>query len=186
MSWAGATTKRRIREPNTWSVGLLLMLSVVLVWHQALVRFIYGRPHHFLQLSTNSTAITPTVAPLLPTAPPATMKPLPNHAPVDPFRPLVAADGGVASPATIRLPGWSARHPAASRHLSRPVIHHSSGTPGSCAATYVVRSGDSLWSIASANLHSNNWHELYAANRSRIGDNPSYLAVGERLCLPQS
>lgn len=183
-TWAGTTARRRVHEPNTWSVCLLLLLAVVLLWHQALVRFIYGRPHHFLQFAqTNTTTSSPAVVPAFPALPTHHLRPLPTHAPVDPFRPLVAGDGSISRPATIHLPGVAA-HPH-TRPADRPATGHRPGAAADgCRATYVVRSGDSLWSIASATMHTPDWHALYAANRSAIGDDPSYVTIGEHLCVP--
>jgi hypothetical protein len=33
-------------------------------------------------------------------------------------------------------------------------------------------------------MHTPDWHALYAANRSTIGDDPSYVTIGEHLCVP--
>jgi nucleoid-associated protein YgaU len=66
-------------------------------------------------------------------------------------------------------------------------VHHAARpASGGCRAVYVVRSGDSLWSIAHHSTQRgtiHDWQALYAANRAAIGANPSYLTVGEQLCL---
>jgi len=50
---------------------------------------------------------------------------------------------------------------------------------------YVVRRGDSLWEIASDLLGSGvHWEEIYAANRSLIGDDPLKLQTGMVLAIP--
>ncbi|MFT4262249.1 MAG: LysM domain-containing protein [Nocardioides sp.] len=61
------------------------------------------------------------------------------------------------------------------------------------ADTVVVRSGDSLWSIASARLGAAGdaeidraWRRIYDANRDVIGDDPSRIRPGMRLELPGS
>jgi nucleoid-associated protein YgaU len=50
------------------------------------------------------------------------------------------------------------------------------------ATAYVVKSGDTLNSIATA--HHTTWQRLYALNRTVIGPNPDLIKVGERLTLP--
>jgi|GEM_PF-3098368 len=59
------------------------------------------------------------------------------------------------------------------------------------AATYTVAPGDSLWSIAQAQLPdgasnakiADAWHALYEANKNVIGNNPDFLSVGLVLSL---
>jgi LysM repeat protein len=49
---------------------------------------------------------------------------------------------------------------------------------------HVVRSGESLWSIAEGHLGSGErWGALYRVNRSRVGDNPGLIRPGLRLVL---
>lgn len=56
----------------------------------------------------------------------------------------------------------------------------------------VVRTGDSLWSIAAATLPAGadeqrvdrRWREIYAANRAAIGSDPDVIQPGVRLTLP--
>lgn len=50
---------------------------------------------------------------------------------------------------------------------------------------YRVRRGDSLWEISADLLGSGvHWEEIYAANRSAIGDNPLNLQTGMLLAIP--
>lgn len=57
----------------------------------------------------------------------------------------------------------------------------------------VVRSGDSLWSLASARLPGTArpadveraWRAVYAANRAEIGPDPGLIHPGQRLQLPE-
>lgn len=58
--------------------------------------------------------------------------------------------------------------------------------------THVVRPGESLWSIAAADLGPRagvgaidaHWRAVYAANRAAIGDDPDLIGVGTVLRLP--
>ncbi len=61
-------------------------------------------------------------------------------------------------------------------------------------AVHVVAAGDSLWSIAAAQLGpgtamaaiDHRWRRLYAANRAVIGKDPDLLIPSQRLRLPES
>src|SRR6185369_686184 len=45
---------------------------------------------------------------------------------------------------------------------------------------YVVQPGDNLWNIAKHNLgDGSSWHQIYNANQSVIGDNPSLIHPGQ-------
>jgi nucleoid-associated protein YgaU len=63
--------------------------------------------------------------------------------------------------------------------------------PGA-ADTYVVRSGDSLWSIAAAHLGEHAataevaraWPEWHRANRALLGPNPHLIHPGQLLHVP--
>lgn len=50
--------------------------------------------------------------------------------------------------------------------------------------TYVVKSGDSLSSIASHYYGSPDWQKLYNANKGVIGGNPNVIHPGQRLVIP--
>ncbi|HXH80446.1 LysM peptidoglycan-binding domain-containing protein [Nocardioides sp.] len=76
----------------------------------------------------------------------------------------------------------------------RPTVRH---TPPVAAATgrpepITVRTGDSLWSIAQADLGPDaglhdvdeRWRALYAANRAEIGDDPDLITPGQQLRPP--
>lgn len=170
-----------------------MVLAVVLVWHQAMVRFIYGRPHRALTVAQLNAATTslPTL-PLPDAAPKYVGPPVPTHAPVDPFRPLVSDAGTVLGQIPLSIGGWGTR---SGSHHSKTSAGQGGGGAGSasCSSTYVVSAGDSLWSIAASTMQtsdsgtvSRGWKAIYDANQSVIGADPSYLTVGERLCLPQN
>lgn len=64
--------------------------------------------------------------------------------------------------------------------------------PGGGPDQVVVRSGDSLWTLAAGDLPaaasdadiSRRWREIYAANRPVIGPDPDLIVPGQRLLLP--
>lgn len=52
--------------------------------------------------------------------------------------------------------------------------------------TYTVRSGDSLYSIASHYYgNGNEYEKIYKANKSTIGNNPSLIKPGQKLVIPK-
>ncbi|MFD3699265.1 transglycosylase family protein [Streptomyces sp. NPDC058646] len=55
---------------------------------------------------------------------------------------------------------------------------------GLAGRMHVVRSGDTLVSIARARRVKGGWQALYAANREVVGERPGVLAVGMLLVLP--
>jgi len=54
----------------------------------------------------------------------------------------------------------------------------------SAAATYTVKSGDTLSGIATSQKVEGGWQALYTANKSIIGSNPNLIQVGQVLTLP--
>ncbi|MFN2488803.1 MAG: LysM peptidoglycan-binding domain-containing protein [Actinomycetota bacterium] len=64
--------------------------------------------------------------------------------------------------------------------------------PSCGSGSYIVRSGDSLWSVAGDELDTNDasriaryWPQIYARNRSTIGDDPNLIYRGQALELPR-
>ncbi len=54
------------------------------------------------------------------------------------------------------------------------------------SARYVVRPGDSLWSIAHAHLGDpTRWPRIYALNRDEVGPDPDLIQPGQQLRLPE-
>ncbi len=121
-------------------------------------------------------------------------------------RRIVLAACGVALASTASVPahadaGGAARHLHGVARLSglplpdravaparhHPRVHHQP------ARTVVVRTGDSLWSIARRELGPGvpdgavvaRWREIYAANRGRIGPDPDLIEPGQQLRLPR-
>jgi len=121
-------------------------------------------------------APSPAAVPVLEkTATPATTVPSAKPAGI----PAVAAPAATASPARP-----AAADPAAVPEPARP--SPSSPSHAATAAgrrTYVVKEGDSLWSIADKELGSARWvSRLAEANRGQI--DPNNLKVGQVLVIP--
>ena len=99
--------------------------------------------------------------------------------------PAVAAGGeGSELLAGLALPERAVA-PAAHRR-PRPVP-----TTGTTPDTYVVRPGDSLWSIARAHPGDTGsvdrrWRAIWEANRDVVGDDPDLILPGQALRLPGS
>jgi nucleoid-associated protein YgaU len=121
-------------------------------------------------------------------------------------RRIVLSACGVALASTAVLPahadaGGSAGHlhgtarlsglPLPDRAVAPPHLHRHLTLAGD--RSVVVRSGDSLWSIARDDLGPQatdravtaRWHAVYAANRIRIGPDPDLIEPGQRLRLPR-
>ncbi|GAA1435345.1 hypothetical protein GCM10009641_31190 [Mycobacterium cookii] len=109
--------------------------------------------------------------------------------------PALAADGegdgdGATLLAGLPMPerAVAPEAEATPRTEARPAAH-----PGPAAAgwTYVVRRGDSLWSIAdshpapgAASSVPERWHAIWQANRDVVGDDPDLILPGQALRLP--
>ena len=50
---------------------------------------------------------------------------------------------------------------------------------------YVVRPGDSLWTVAAGHYGTGrDWTRIYAANRTTVGPDPDVIRPGQRLVIP--
>ena len=169
-----------LHEPNTWTVGILLATGIAILARHPIAHAI----------GTEVDAAPTPVASAQPSAPgraapvaPALSLPVvavPTHAPRDPFRVLVAAGASAVNAPAVRS------------HAPAPA-GATSADAGTCAATHRVSAGESLWTIAARATRSTDtdrvtlaWHRVYDANRGRIGSDPSVLAVGMPLCIPQT
>ena len=77
----------------------------------------------------------------------------------------------------------------ATHHQHRPALRTTSGP--AAPDTYVVRPGDSLWSIARAHPGATGsgsverrWRAIWQANRDLVGDDPDLILPGQALRLP--
>ena len=116
-------------------------------------------------------------------------------------RRLVLAACGVAVVAGTALPAHAAGGEGvdvlAGLHLPEravgPAGVHPSHAPAapSGGSTYVVRPGDSLWSIARAHPAPPSdvearWHAIWRDNRDVVGDDPDLIHPGQALRLPDT
>jgi 5'-nucleotidase len=132
-----------------------------------------------------SSALTPPAASL------SAGVAVPTHAPVNPFRPLVALSGAVLNPAP---PATAEPLATAEPTTTTAPTTTTPATPASVAcsgAVHRVVAGDSLWTLAARATQSADsarvtlaWHQLYAANRATLGSDPSLLEVGAQICIP--
>ncbi|MHB0928150.1 MAG: LysM peptidoglycan-binding domain-containing protein [Candidatus Nanopelagicales bacterium] len=96
-------------------------------------------------------------------------------------------DAGAGQVAPSHAPATAKRNlqHASRTHQPAPATHRSAGD------VYVVRTGDSLWSIAQEHLeHPTNsdvtdaWKAIWRANRTVIGDHPELIRPGQELRMP--
>ncbi|MBN1946334.1 MAG: LysM peptidoglycan-binding domain-containing protein [Bradymonadales bacterium] len=74
--------------------------------------------------------------------------------------------------------------PVGPRHPTDAEAEEGQGTE-TPVRTYLVRPGDSLWTIAASQLgDGTRWQELYEANQEVIGEDPMRLQAGQVLTLP--
>lgn len=94
----------------------------------------------------------------------------------------------------IPTPGWVPDKPARTDQVARDCAVLVTGRPVvDDSAEVVVHRGDTLWSIAAAQLgpHADaqaiaaEWPRWHAANRHTIGDDPDLLRIGTRLRMPE-
>jgi hypothetical protein len=202
-SWIHA----RLQEPNTITGVLVALLVIIILFQHPLARAI-GTESPPAALSGPTDSAAPAVAPVAPSSVASlghAWSKLPDVVQRNPFQPLLGESGVVQSPVAIGpAPQNAAAVPRHRHHPSatQPQRHTGNGSGqtgsssaggGSCAASHVVRAGDSLWSIADSDLTSRGYksvdaavHALYSTNRAKIGPDPSYLVPGQRLCLPKA
>jgi nucleoid-associated protein YgaU len=132
-----------------------------------------------------------SASPALATSAPRSQVSTPAWLPVLDRGPLAAPPVSSALP-TVRPITSETPRPGHATRTPRQVA----GSDGdiSTRATYVVKRGDSLWSISAAHLGAHAsasaiakaWPDLYELNRMGIGSNPRLLLPGQRLTLPAS
>ena len=203
-----ASVAARLQEPNTITGILIVLLIIILLFHHPLARAI-GTESPPAALSGSTDTAAPPAAPVAPSSVAtlghawSQLPAVPQH---DPFEPWIGQAGTLQSPAAIGpVPQHAAPQTTGSTLTEGSAKRqggHGGGAQqsaqsqkagGSCAAHQIVQSGDSLWSIADANLMNRGYrsvdaavHALYTSNRKTIGTDPSYLVPGERLCLPKA
>jgi nucleoid-associated protein YgaU len=171
------------REPELWIAVLLVVLIVTLTGHDRIMAAIgtttAPAPTPF-RASPDRAAMVSFPLPAGPLVPDSGA-PLPDRAPRDPFRALVLPSGQrrVIAPMVATHGSHTSRHTPAAARLS------------GCASSYVVKAGDSLWSIAARETTATGVpalarasQRIYRANHNAIGTEPNLLYVGTRLCLP--
>lgn len=186
----GAASLRRavgtFREPNAWTVGLLLATGVVIIARHPIAHAL-GTEVDSAQIAVHAPAGVVGAAALTPTVPALSAGvAVPSHAPVDPFRPLVSMTGRLLAAAPLATKtSASAPKPAAT------AAGAASTTSACTGAVHRVVGGDTLWTLAARATRSADtgrvtlaWHRLYAANKPALGTNPSLIHVGQRLCIP--
>jgi hypothetical protein len=93
-------------------------------------------------------------------------------------------DPGLINPRRLFTAGHNGHPVTVPPVTTHPVTTPSGHTP-SAAHIYVVEPGDTLFSIADAQLGSGpKWPEIYDLNKAVIGDNPALILPGEKLMIP--
>ncbi|MET9319158.1 LysM peptidoglycan-binding domain-containing protein [Streptomyces sp. NPDC003038] len=105
----------------------------------------------------------------------------PKHHPIT--RRLALAGTGSAA---LALPLISATTAGAAETTAAPTAYKAAAktvTKAAAPTTYSVVTGDTLSHIAAEHSVSGGWKQLYEANRSIVGDNPSIIRPGLKLTL---
>jgi hypothetical protein len=179
LSRLGVTLSQRLREPGPWIGAMVSMLFAIVVWQHPIARTIGTEATPGSIPAVLPAELAATTAPVI-TAPTAATTPTAHvveHAPVDPFRPLVSAEG--ARRAALALHPSATHHVGGTQHslstattvtaasgadpatgaapaasagsAAAPTTHGNRaahhGGTQSCAAVHVVTAGESLWSI---------------------------------------
>jgi nucleoid-associated protein YgaU len=106
----------------------------------------------------------------------------------------VALAGGLVSPSQAAAPSTVSppHHPPRPLLAGLPLPDRAVATSSSRPRTVLVRSGDTLWSIAADDLPEDSaaeriterWRAIYATNSALIGPDPDVIVPGQRLRLP--
>lgn len=162
-------------HPATWTAGVLVFLVVLL----AALQLSNGRG------GGNDAKALPSPAVRTP-APPATT-PAPQQSRPTPTPSLPPPATNAPQPSAAPAPPRT--QPPPGRQPSRPAPPG----PGVPWVFYVVRTGDTMWSITDWALGSRStparisasWTRIWAANRSVIGDDPNLIFPGQRFRVPR-
>jgi hypothetical protein len=93
--------------------------------------------------------------------------------------PVCSQDAGPAGPPDAQSSGAAHLRHARTAHRTLQAKHHTLGR--SWERIYLVRRGDTLYSIARTKHVTGGWQALYSHNRAVIGPDPQHLHVGTRL-----
>ena len=99
--------------------------------------------------------------------------------------PAPASATTISATATAPAVATAGQHPlhAQAAPVMAPAAAPAASSPA--AATHTVTQGESLWSIARDRLgDGDRYREIYALNKTTIGDKPSFLSTGTVLTLP--
>jgi nucleoid-associated protein YgaU len=100
---------------------------------------------------------------------------------------------GVALTGALAAPAHAGDGPRPDPLSGLPLPERAEGPAHSRQATVVVRSGDTLWTIAERRLPvpatdrqvTTGWHAIYRRNRGVIGPDPDLILPGQGLSLPR-
>lgn len=141
--------------------------------------------------STGSArAAAPGSATLSPAAGTPARSPVPSVGPRPPASPIpvrTPAPTGAPPPSAPAPPG-----PATPARQPAPPVPPGPPGPGARSVLYVVRHGDTMWSITDWALGSRStpariaasWTQIWDANRKTIGRDPNLIHPGQRLRVP--
>jgi nucleoid-associated protein YgaU len=195
------TPLRRIagtfREPNAWTVSLLLATGLVIIARHPLAHLLgteVDTPSDVTVQAPAAVVGSVAVNPAAPTL--SAVAAVPTHAPVDPFRPLVSATGKLLAQASLTATATAGHSTATTTTGVKDAATAPGAVPtttGCAGVVHRVVSGDTLWTLAARATKSSDsgrvtvaWHQLYTANRATLGSDPSLLQVGQQLCVPTS
>jgi len=173
-------------HPVAWAAGVLVFLVVLVAAlelsngngdNNNAAKALPGSSSSVAAGRTTPTATAPEPAPSV--APPPSVAPAPSVPP--------------PPPATNAPPQPPAAPPPPQPQPKRQPARAAPPGPDAPWVLYVVRTGDTMWAITDWALGSRStpdriaasWTQIWAANRSVIGDNPNLIFPGQRFRVPR-